>query len=136
MTLLELNLIEAFERFNQGFWETDESRRTITKIGAQEGTFDEWKTAYGRIPMYCDGAHEGVRQFELKVVRRKGFHMVIGIDEGRNHTNSYYYGGSTYHYGLCVNGYLYEKGQNVNIQTIFPNEITYDIFCSYYDIFG
>ena len=95
----------SFEKFNGSDYAVDGTKRTITKKK------DGWNgTAYGGIPMLCDGANRGVYEYELKIEWTGGY-MVIGIDEGRDNLETGYYSASTYHYGLCgSNGRLYEKG--------------------------
>ena len=97
------HLEEYFDCFDDEDYTVDDTKMTLTKKR------DAWTTAYGRIPMLCDGAHRDVYHIDIKVLKYKN--MVIGIDEGRkNMDGGGFWGASTHHYALHFNGDVFEKG--------------------------
>ena len=93
----------SFKKFNGNDFAVDGTKRIIA--AKKEGS----KTAYGGIPMLCDGANRGVYEYHLKIEKTSAA-ICIGIDEGRENLERDYITASTYHYGLHDNGRLFEKG--------------------------
>ena len=94
---------ESFQEFRGAEWTATQSQRTMTKKGRGS------KTAYGGIPLHCDGKNRGVHDFHIKVVK-KDSSLIIGIDEGRKNMDGDFSDAATYHYGLNCDGDLCEKG--------------------------
>ena len=74
----------------------------------------------GAIPMRCDGQHDGVYQFELRLVEI-GRGIVIGIDQGRTNKSCAFWRRPSNHYGLYCDGDFYKKG---TFRHSLPPEVT------------
>ena len=97
---------ESFVKFDETVWATDHSQHIIRKVGADQ----IWKTAYGKIPLHCDGFSRGIYHFEFKIDKKPGY-ICIGIDSNRTNMNQGFHCQSTYHYALDSLGWFhYKKG--------------------------
>ena len=100
--------MESFDKFVDRYWSVDASKRVLTVKADGSGS-----TAYGHVQMRCDGAHDGVHEFQMKIRKNSG-RMTIGIDEGRTYPYARFY--FTYiatqcnHYGLMSDGTFFKKG--------------------------
>ena len=78
-------------------------KKTITK------TETGWKSAYGALPIRCDGHHVGVHQYEFLVVKQTR-DIAVGIDEGRTHADTSFHGQSNNGYAMFQHRLFYTKG--------------------------
>ena len=96
--------MDSFVKYEEDKWRTDHTKRTITKT---TGGLWDWRTAYGidcsrllakcnqfasfyvttgAIAIRCDGKHNGIHQYEFRVVTTLGA-LFFGIDNGRTFTH-------------------------------------------------
>ena len=96
---------ESFQYFSEAEWTATQSQRTMTKKGRGS------KTAYGGIPLHCDGKNRGVHDFHIKVVKKDDYgFLTIGIDSGRLNRNCDFSVERLCHYALNSDGNFYERG--------------------------
>lgn len=98
--------MESFQTFDAERWKTDDSRLTLTAI-EPAGNNKEVFTAYGGIPLRCDGQHSGVHDFQINILKKKGY-IAVGIDQGRSNTKANLWFAKTDHYCLVSHGYFYQ----------------------------
>ena len=98
--------MESFEVFDERYFSVSEDGTTLTR------TKKGYMTAYGGIPMHCDGQHDGVYLFELKLELITKSSFAVGIDEGRtNQSNMALWGnGCNRFYGFDPYGKLRSLG--------------------------
>lgn len=96
----------AFELFDTKQNTVDVTKRKLTRAKDRG-----WYTAYGRTPVLCDGAHNGIYRWDIKILTQTNT-IVVGIDEGRTNMKAEYNDSSTStcHYALMHDRYFYEKG--------------------------
>lgn len=97
--------MDSFGRFNANAYSTDDSERILTRIGS--GGWD--KTAYGGVPMYVDGKHEGRYVYEFKI-KKVSANMCVGIDQGRDSTDKRLYDAKHPHYLLLYYREFWSQG--------------------------
>ena len=106
--------MESFDKFVEGYWSVDASKRVLTVTENGSGS-----TAYGHVQMRCDGAHDGVHEFQMKIQKNSG-RMTIGIDEGRTYSYARFYwtfvATQCNHYALMSTGKFFKKGKSPKIR--------------------
>ena len=106
---------ESFVKFDDTIWATDHSQRIIRKVGADQ----IWTTAYGKIPLHCDGHSRGIYHFEFSIDNKPGF-ICIGIDSNRTNINQGFHCASSYHYALDSSGWFYHKKGTLHYIRLLP----------------
>ena len=77
--------MDSFQKFNGSYYSTEQKNRILTKVDGE----GYGNTAYGGLPMYIDGQHHEIYEYEFKMLKGSG--LAIAIEEGRNHTDKTLY---------------------------------------------
>ena len=106
---------------NRDYYWADKSCRQLVAI--KDPSFGR-KSVYGTVPMLCDGEHEGVHQFEIKIEEGDGS-IVIGIDEGRTNELRLFHMGRSTHYAMSSGGRSFVAGVLTRMIFTFHSYVKY-----------